>query len=153
MSKKTVKVVVGAYASGDDMDGPSYAVIRVTPILFERIAEMIQACENHALSEVRTLHCVAWGPGDVREDLSLQNGELVVLPGGSFWFRDQPKHSDGHIETRAATVFELRDAYDSAEHDAIAFLNDSDGAVEDRYREFNDLDDENGPAESREAAA
>lgn len=146
MSKKAIKAVVNAYATDDHTDGPDYAVIRVTQILIDRIAEMVEACEKYALSEVRTLKTTSWGPGDVREELRLQNGELVVLPGGSFWFRDQPNSGYGHIETRASMLSDLKAVFESAEGGDLVFLGDDDGSVEERYREVNDIDSEDAQA-------
>ena len=56
----------------------------------------------------------------------LQCPELVVLPGGSFWFTDSPKDG-GRIESRACDVLSMRSHFDSADDGDVVILNGDQG--------------------------
>ena len=125
LGDKTVKLVVDAFATDEYADGPSYAVITVTRKLLNRLAELVHVCKEHGLSEARFTGYPVWGPGDIDDELRLQNGEMVILPGGSVWYTDYPKFGDYRIESRADSISGLTAAFESNSDGSVAFLTDS----------------------------
>lgn len=96
-------VLFEAVVCSDNVDGPRFGSIRADETLRRRLLEMQALCERHGLSEVRVSAGCDWGPGDIEDEMRLQNHELVVV-GDSFWFRADPKHADYHVETRAQDI-------------------------------------------------
>ncbi len=121
---KSITVVMGAYATDDDGDGPSFAYIQVNQGFVDHVEKLVQICSEHKLNAAHFALAPHWGPGDIEEELRLQNGEIVVTANGSFWFTDYPKYGNYHIESRAIDATKLRDAFLSAENGATVFLTD-----------------------------
>lgn len=116
------KAIFEAYETGNSGDGPSYAVLDVQPANVALLRKLNALCEEHKLSEVRCYDAPdAWGPGDVEEQLRFTCGELVVTRGG-FWFRDQPKHADGHVETRVVSLTDFLQAVEAAAPDDVIYF-------------------------------
>lgn len=123
---KSIQVVLAAYAADGTLDGPSFAEVLVNQDFLDRVQRIVQVCKDHGLTEARVSAFPEWGPGDIDGDLRLQCPELVVLPGGSFWFTDSPKDG-GRIESRACDVLSMRSTFDSAEDGAVVILNGDQG--------------------------
>lgn len=99
------EIIIEAYACDDYGDGPCFAKVIVNDFLVEKIKTLASIIEEHGLSEVRVyMSPEDWGPSKVVDELRLQGGELVVIPGGDFWFTDKPKHADYSVETRAVSL-------------------------------------------------
>lgn len=110
---------VEAYACSDFGDGPEFATFALTTTFLARLHAVRAVVKEHSLSEARIYAGPdEWGPGDVADDLRLNCAELVVT-GDTFWFVDQPKHADYHIETRAIPFDALDEALASGELTAI----------------------------------
>lgn len=142
-STKAVKVVVGAYGTSDNGDAPSYAAFEVTQALLDKLAKLVKVCGEHVLTEARVTGYPNWGPGDIEDELRLQNGEMVVLPGGSFWFTDYPKYGDYRIESRGADIAAIQVAFDSATDGEVVFLTD-DQEVREQYAEDSEVAEDDG---------
>ena len=98
------KAYIEAYASSDYGDGPTFAKVLVTPELLDKLRKLSGLCVEHGLSELRVYDSPElWGPGEIESELRLICGELVVTK-SSFWFVDQPKNAEYHIETRAQEI-------------------------------------------------
>lgn len=135
--EKTITVVVGAYGTSDNGDAPSYAAFEVTQALLAKLAKLIEFCNEHELTEARVAGYPNWGPGDIEDDLRLQNGEMVVLPGGSFWFTDHPRYGGYHIQSRGSDIAALQAAFDSSAHGEVIFLT-NDQEVRAQYEADNE---------------
>lgn len=121
---KTVRIVVGAFATCDDGDGPMYASFRVNEAFVAKLEGLREVCKTHDLTEARIAASPDWAPGQIEKELRLQNGELVILPDGAFWFTDYPKNGGYRIETRGAELAQVREALMKAEDGAVFFLTD-----------------------------
>lgn len=127
---KTVRIVVGAFATCDDGDGPMYALFRVNEAWLAKLDGLRAVCKIHDLTEARIAGSPDWAPGAVAQELRLQNGELVVLPDGAFWFTDYPKYGGYQIETRALDIAQVREALNQGEEGTLVFLTDDDAIKE-----------------------
>ncbi|MNR71893.1 hypothetical protein D3C71_25720 [compost metagenome] len=102
--KQARTLYIDAYATGDG-DGPTWARIVVDTDFLQQLTRLHAAAQAAKASEIRTwLEPDAW---DGEESSSFLESELVVLPGGAFWFRFDVKHADYHVETRGMTIEEL----------------------------------------------
>lgn len=111
---------IEAYACSDYGDGPLFAKLSVTPKFISKLNQLSNLCKDHNLSEVRVCEYPDWwGPGD-EDELRLTCGELVVTK-TEFWFVDQPKHSDYHIETRAQGITEFLNDIKLSSDDVLFF--------------------------------
>lgn len=99
----SVTAYIEAYAADDHGVGPAYATFNASDALIEELLELQQLCADHGLSEVRVFRACNWGPGDLADQLRLQNHELVVC-NGYFWLRADVKHANYHVETRAQDI-------------------------------------------------
>jgi hypothetical protein len=132
MSDNTI-VYVEAYACSDFGDGPEFATFALTDAFLPRLRGVRTVVKEHALSEARIYAGPdEWGPGNLADDLRLNCAELVVT-GDSFWFVDQPKHADYHIETRIIPFDALDEALASGE--SIVIFGDDPEALEQRISE------------------
>ena len=127
-SKKTIKVVIGAFSTAGHVPGPDFAAFDVDEDLIIRMHEVQSVCQKHGLSEARIHLSPDWGPGNVHDKLSLQNGELVILSSGQFWFTDFPKHYDGEVQSRGYGLDQLRTEFELAKDGATLFLTEHDGS-------------------------
>lgn len=119
---KSIKVVLAAYAVDDTSEGPTFAEVLVNQDFLDRLQRLVQVCKDHGLTEARVYAFPEWGPGNIDGALRLQCPELVVLPGGSFWFTDSTK-SGGRIESRACEVLSIQSAFDGDDDGAVVILN------------------------------
>lgn len=119
---RQMKVFSEAYACSDFGDGPTYATFIVTQEFVDSLANMRSIVIDNELSECRKWGSPEnWGAGGIEDELRLTSGELVVTR-DSMWFRDQPKHADYHIETRAIDIEELLQRY--AGSDSEIYMGD-----------------------------
>ncbi len=119
---KQVAMVVRAYSTDDGSDSPDFAVIHVSELMLSKLESLANICEVCNLSQVRKGAYPQWGPGDIETELSLQDGELVVIRGGTFFYTDFPEHQSGHIETNVLDISEIRKEFESAADGAVVFL-------------------------------
>jgi hypothetical protein len=140
-------VLVGAHATSDALPmSPTFAAILVDEELIQRIESLARLCQAHGLTEARVSACPqAWGPGEIEEELRLQDGELVVVRNGSFWFSDQPKHGDCHIETDILDVPRLVEAINCHQDPELPVVHiddaeDAEEAQADYLQEIHDLE-------------
>lgn len=129
---KTITVVIGAFGTGVSGDAPDYASTKVDLSFLEQVEKLVQLCNEHQLNAVHYGLEPQWGPGDIENELRLQNGEIVATASGKFWFTDYPKDGNYHIETRAIDATALRDSFFSAADGETVFLTD-DAAIRDWY--------------------
>lgn len=122
---KVVTFVVEAYAASEHGDGPSYASFEVTLAFLDRLDNLVRLCKENALSEARYAAYPTWGPGDIEEELRLQDGEIVVRPNGSFFYTDYPDVGDYKIESRDHQISTVRAAFTDAAHLETVFLTES----------------------------
>jgi len=131
--QKTVKVLLDAYGTSEYGDEPSYAVCEVTQKFITRLEELQRLCDTADLTEVRAVGSPEWGPGNIDEELRLQNGELVVSS-NSFWFTDYPKYGEYTIETGICIISALKEAFDANPDDALVNLAEDQEAVLELYQ-------------------
>ncbi len=104
-----MKIYAKAYNTSENGDGPEFAVFTADAAFLDRLKKLQSLVVDNELSSVRVAaYPDVWGPGDIEDELRLQGGELVVT-NQMFWFEDQPKHQDGHIETGAICFKTLTD--------------------------------------------
>lgn len=124
-AEKTVTFVVEAYAASEHGDGPSFASFEVTQALLDRVEHLVRLCQENGLSEARYAAYPTWGPGDIEEELRLQDGEIVVRPNGSFFYTDYPDVGDYKIESRDHQASTVRAAFTDASHLETVFLTEN----------------------------
>lgn len=100
-------VVTGAFSTAEGGDAPIYASYEAGNDFLFLLKRLIDLCKEHGLTEARVTYYPTWGPGDVANEMRLQCGELVVTPGGGFWFVDHPKYGNGYINSRAIQYDDL----------------------------------------------
>ncbi|GMG94749.1 hypothetical protein Cmtc_59690 [Cupriavidus sp. TKC] len=125
MSSKIVnsaRAVIGASGTIDGSEAPTFAVFDIDRAFIATVSRLINLCNEHKLTEARTVHYPAWGPGWIEEELKLQNGELVVQPNGIFRFTDYPKYGGYLIQTADVDFNQLRSKFDSAVDGEVLFL-------------------------------
>lgn len=111
INRHILTVLIEAYAASDYGDGPTYAKFQVDEAFAGRLAELQVVLNDYDLSEARiNAGPEHWGPSDIEEALRLSSAELVVTA-NSCWFRDRPKHTDYHVETRAMDIEALLNAF------------------------------------------
>lgn len=123
--EKVVTFVAEAYAASDHGDGPSYAAFEVTQALLNRVEHLVKLCQDNKLSEARYAAYPTWGPGDIEEELRLQDGEIIVRPNGTFFYTDYPDVGDYKIESRDHQISTVRAAFNDASHQESVFLTES----------------------------
>ena len=115
----TRDVYFACFSSDQYPSGPTFGAVEITPALVARIERLTRLCEEHNLSEVREWDANCdWGPYNISGELCLENDELVVTRSG-FWWRAAMGQSDGHVETRRATLEQLRGTLHSTSDFAI----------------------------------
>lgn len=93
-----------AYACGDANEGPTFAKLLVDDDFCDKLQSLRQFVVDNKLSEIRVYNGPnSWGPGNVEEELRFDCAEMVVAS-SAFWFVDQPKHADYHVETRIQDI-------------------------------------------------
>lgn len=100
-------VVARAHSTSDLSDGPLFAGFQVTPELLVRLESLRGVAAANALSQVHVVAYADWGPGDIDNQLRLQDPEMIVSGNGQLWFSDRPKHSDYLIETVPIDIADL----------------------------------------------
>lgn len=131
-STKSITAVAVAYATGFGSGGPSFAAFTVDQAFLDRVTSLVELCASNRLTEARVTAYPDWGPGDVEKDLRLLDGELVVTPGGAFWYTDCPKHGDHDIESRSENITVVQALFDAAEDGETVFMSD-DAEVREMY--------------------
>lgn len=131
-----MKLILEAYAVSDHGDGPSWAVVELTPALVDRIEVLSLICSEHRLQSVS----VAGGPDewDCEDELRLRYDALVVH-GSSFWYEAQPKYNDYEVETRLMEVQTLRKALAGESNGELVIEGDhvfQNETVRDSYTEW-----------------
>lgn len=126
-----------AYACSDHGDGPEFATFTLTDELLSRLRAVRAAVKEHNLSEARIYAGPdSWGPGDIADELRFNCAELVVTD-NSFWFVDQPKHADYHVETRSIGFDALDEAIASGK--PVVLFGDDIEELEERLGEAADV--------------
>lgn len=149
---KTITVVIGAYGTDDDGDAPEFAYTKVDQKFVDLVEKLVQLCNEHQLNAAHYALAPQWGPGDIAEELRLQNAEIVATANGSFWFTDYPKYGNYHIESRAIDATALRDAFFSAADGETVFLTDN-PAIRERFEdEMSEADAHESDESTAEAA-
>lgn len=131
---KVITVVAEAYATCEHAEAPSFAVYQVDQASLERVKSLAEMADRNGLSMVSLSGYPDWGPGDIDNDLRLQNAGLVVVPRGAFWFTDYPKHGSFNIETRICEIDALQRLFDEASDSQVVFLTE-DEKVQAQYAE------------------
>ncbi len=119
---KQVTMIVRAYSTDEDGDSPDFAAIHVSEHLLSKLESMANICQVCNLSQVRKGAYPQWGPGDIETELCLQDGELVVVRGGTFFYTDFPAHQGGHIETNVLEIAQVRREFEAAAAGDVVFL-------------------------------
>ena len=136
-----LKIYAKAYSTSAYGDGPEFAVFTADAEFLERLKKLQTLVVENKLSSVRVdAYPDVWGPGDIEDELRLQGGELVVT-NQMFWFEDQPKHQDGHIETGAICFKTLLDDIAKSKGDEPLFYVDD---VEEFKARLAELEEEEG---------
>lgn len=122
-----------AYACTDNADGPEFAKLLVDQHFCDKLKRLQKLVVDHKLSELRVYDGPdSWGPGDIEDNLRLTCAELVVTS-STFWFTDQPKHADYHIETRSQGIDSFIAAV--AQGEGTLFFSDDPKATQDIVEE------------------
>ncbi len=126
MRPKQVRILIEAFATSEySVDSaPEYAAFTVFDADIARMEAVQDLCVKNGLSSANYTLYPDWGPGNVDDDLRLQGTDLVVTANGSFWFDDQPKYGDFHIQSRGMKISALREAFESAKDGDIVVLGD-----------------------------
>lgn len=128
LADRQMTVIVPAFATSDDGDGPSYCRFLFTERFACRLRHLQRVLTENHLSELRVLDGPdRWGPGDVADEMRFNLAELV-LTDGVFWFADSPKHTDYHVNSDLVEIKALMDAFDAGE--AQYLIGVSDGVLE-----------------------
>lgn len=132
---KSVTVVVAGSSQGDFGGGPRYAAFEINQALISKLEKIVSLCREHGLTEARVADAPNWGPAGVAEELRLNCGEMVILPGGAFWYTDSPAKEDGSIQSVSVQLAEIKAAYESSgDGDVVALGIDAD-SVREQYFE------------------
>lgn len=130
---------IEAYSTDDFGDGPEFAVLTDPTALCEQLQRLAALCQDNNMSEVRVYDGPdSWGPGNVAEDLRLQNPQLVV-DGGAFWFIANPKNASYSVETRPVDIDHFIESVQS-DRSGPLYFGDNVDELEERVTEL--LDDE-----------
>lgn len=133
-----IKLVLGAYANSDYGDAPAYAVYELTQERANRLFELKSLVEANKLASVRVVDGPDW---DMEDEFRLQDPELVVTSGDSFYFEDRPKNAGYTIQTRAVSLRELFFQFEQPQEIVgPLYLTDNAEAIA-RYKEDNDIED------------
>ncbi|MDF0607052.1 hypothetical protein HZU77_015610 [Neisseriaceae bacterium TC5R-5] len=107
MTSATITIYLEAYGCGQYGNDPHFACLKVDQRFIDRLQQWQQLCLTHSLSELRVEASPdEWYPAGIAEAEQFTYGELVVTA-SHFWFVDQPKHADYHMETRAQSIEEV----------------------------------------------
>ena len=115
------KTYIAAFASSElaKHSSPDMAVIFVSNDFLDRLNDLSRLCEHHKLSEMRVYESpYTWEPKGIGGELRLQCAELVVTA-TSFWYVDQPKGCNYHIQTRAQNLSDFRARVEAARADEV----------------------------------
>ncbi|MFN9474514.1 hypothetical protein [Acidovorax sp.] len=118
-SLKVVTMVLAAYSSSENADGPSFATFEITRALIDRCLQLEQLASEHCLSEVRISASPVWTPREVENQLRLQCGELVLDVSGAMHFTDYPKYGDFVITSETLQIDDIRRAFDTFPDGAV----------------------------------
>ena len=130
---KSVRVVIDAHCHNEYADGPGSASFLLTQERINKMTHLHALCQEHQLSEVRTWSGIEWCKKD---DLRIQDEELVVVPGGSIWFTAYSREVDSGVETATIEIATLLEIFDETDDGGIYSLattdeEDSDEPMED----------------------
>lgn len=138
---KTVRVLFEAVDNEDHGDGPIYAEMEVNTDLLEQLKQLQELCiANNLVSLVTEIAPIAWGPGEVANELQLQGPQLTVSP-ESFSFLERPAHRSNLIQTRhqntQAFIDKVSAALSSDEHAPVIYFGEdfSEDLVTDLFNE------------------
>jgi hypothetical protein len=106
MSLKRVRVVLGAYSTGNS-GVVSGAVVDVDEAFMNRVKKLSRACKDAGLVRVVAYGGPeAWLPNGVELEARFTNPEMDVSSDGVL-YRDHPKHSDESVESRWVSIEQL----------------------------------------------
>lgn len=130
---KSVRVVIDANSHNEYADGPGSASFLLTQDLINTMTSLHALCQEHQLSEVRTWKSIEWRNKD---DLRIEDEELVVVPGGSIWFFAYSRETNSNVETESIEIASLLEIFDETDDGGIYSLattdeEDSDEPMED----------------------
>lgn len=116
-----------AYACGNCGGGPSFAKMRVDRHFCDKLTMLQSIVAKHKLSELRVYE----GPDEWEEDDAteyLTCAEMVVTQ-NAFWFVDQPKEYEQHIETRITVIDEFINAVCKEDGSDVLYFGDNPDAL------------------------
>ena len=117
--------VVGAHATSDSGDSPTYCSMKFNPAFVNRLQQMHALCVANQLSEVRSSDGpLLWGPAGFEEEARLRDPELVVTFSGEFWFTDRPKYANYCIESSPIGISEMLCLLRGNTSDVVAYDED-----------------------------
>lgn len=116
---KVVTMVLAAYSSSENADGPSFATFEITRALIDRCLKLEQLASEHSLSEVRIYESPVWTPREVENRLRLQCGELVLDASGAIHFTDYPKYGEYVITSETLQIDDIRRTFDTFPDGAV----------------------------------
>lgn len=124
------KVYIEAYACSEYASvSPDYAYFLATLEFLADLKRLACLCVDHQLSELRVYASPdAWGPGDVESEMRLTCAELVVTK-NSFWFVDQPKNAEYHIESRAQSIADFCKKVEDSEPGQMLIFGENETAI------------------------
>ncbi|MBY0466245.1 MAG: hypothetical protein K2W33_15010 [Burkholderiales bacterium] len=135
---KAVTVVVEAFeTSAWGADGPEFMSLSVTRDFLAKLQAEVDMMVSRGIASI-TLgrYPEDWGPGNIHDELRLQDSEMVVTSMGAVWFQDRPQHADYEIQSRSVSLQVLREAFDASEHLGTHFIARDDGVIEGASSEF-----------------
>jgi len=97
------EALIPAYGTGEGGISPRFAHVRFTHALVERLRELDGLVKTHTLDEVSTVGWPEKWELDEAEEQSLMSPQMVVTSAW-FYFRDESKHEEAHIETRGIDI-------------------------------------------------
>lgn len=103
-TRPDVTLVADTYATDENGDSPSFAVINVDAFFASKLISLSAMCKEHRVASVVTDDTPEkW---DNEDDLRIQNNSLTVTE-DEFWFSGYPKHANYSVETRSMSIAEL----------------------------------------------
>ena len=115
-----MKLITKAYAMNEYGEGPSFAVIDLTPELIQRLESLHQICKDHNLHRA-----VVWGSPeawDQENELRLRGDTLQVDDQGEAHWAAYPKYGDYLVETSAIRVEWLKLLLADGQHPYVRVL-------------------------------
>jgi aryl carrier-like protein len=108
----------------DSFDQPKCAVIQATDEFVAELDRLRNLCAQHGLDSVRVIYAPdKWLPEESAAELRMSSPSMVVTP-SSFWFEDQPKHAQGHLESVIVDIDQVFDWLKAGDADLMVADNE-----------------------------